>query len=331
MGKKISNEKIQELINVYNSRNNISVIDAAKIVGIGQTSARKYLKEYNIKVRTNSQNIRNEDTVNTVIKLYSEGKSEQYIEDNIGICRITIREILRNNNIQTRDNSQYRKYELNQDYFEKLDTNNKAYVLGFLYADGNVSKEKYNIQLSLQEGDKEILEKISKDMNSDVPLVFKNFSKYNDKNGFNQQDQWSLLLHSKKMHMDLAKFGIIPQKTHLIKYPEFLTEEQHSHFLRGVMDGDGCIHKPSGKNGKLCNVDICGTYDFCLGAKEIIEKYLNIHCSIILTDKNKTTYRISISGRNQVSNFLDWIYSGAELYLKRKFELYKNHYCRNVA
>ena len=56
------------------------------------------------------------------------------------------------------------------------------------------------------------------------------------------------------------------------------------------------------------------------------KRKLNIYCSIIKTNKNRTTYRVTISGGLQVCKFLDWIYEDAELFLKRKYEIYINNY-----
>ena len=329
MPKQIQENIIQEILERYTT-DNISIKNLSKEFNLNPGTIRKYLIKNEIKIKTFSEQKLTPEVINTIIKMYEDGNSEQVIEDNIHICRTTIRKVLKQNGVQTKDQSQYRTYEVDENYFEKLDTNNKVYVLGFLYADGNVSKEKYNLQLSLQEGDKEILEKISKDMKSNKPLGFRNFKKYNYKTGLKTQNQWCLTIHNRKIHQDLSKWGIVPQKTHIINYPDFLKDNQHSHFLRGIIDGDGCIH-PYSYTEHTCSVDINGTYNFCLGAKKIIEKFINIHCSLFKTARNGTTYRISISGKNQVSKFLDWVYKDADLYLKRKYELYLQYYCDKVA
>ena len=327
MPKPISQNIIQEFINEYQSTN-VSIKELAKKYNLNHVTISKYLKRNNIKVKSVSELILTPEIIQKIIDMYNLGLSEQKIEDEIHICRTTIRKVLRKTEIQIRDNSQYRAYELDENYFEKLDTNNKVYVLGFLYADGNIGKKKYDIQLSLQEGDKEILERISQDMKTNTPLVFQKMSKYNSKTGLNSQDQWSIRIHSRKMHQDLSRWGIVPQKTHIITYPDFLLDEQQSHFLRGIIDGDGCIH-PYDYQYSNCKVDINGTYDFCMGAKQTIERLVGVHCSFFKTAKNKTTYRISVSGKNQVSKFLNWIYKDAELFLRRKYELYLKYY--NVA
>ena len=54
-----------------------------------------------------------------------------------------------------------KKYYLKEDIFDNIDTEEKAYWLGFLYADGNVANNASRIRLSLAENDLEILEKFS--------------------------------------------------------------------------------------------------------------------------------------------------------------------------
>lgn len=323
MGKqKVSDDMINDFISLYNDGK--TTYDIAQIYDIGATTVGRYLKNNGINLNIPKTELFKDK----VILLYKNGYSQDKIGEKLKISRKTIRDILRNNNIHIRDNSEYRIYELNEDYFENVNNQNKAYVLGFLYADGNVSKEKYNIQLSLQEGDKHILEAISKDMETNTPLVYRKSACCNT-----WQDQYALSLHSRKMHMDLCKLGVVPNKTHGITYPYFLSEDLHRHFIRGVLDGDGCIHPPSGKNGKIKSVDICGTYNFCKQLKEIIETRLDIHCSVIKVNNNpkQTTYRTTVSGGIQVSKFLDWIYCDANLYLYRKYDLYQKYYNNHIA
>lgn len=324
MAQKYSKKLINQIIDLYTT-NNYSASKIAEMLNLKSVATvRKYLKENNIHLKSLSELKHNNDTINNVIEMYKNGFSEDKISIKVNLCRKTIRDILNNNGIARRTNDQYREYSVDENYFESLDTNNKVYVLGLLYSDGNVSLKKYNIQLSLHKDDKEILEKINKDMKSNKPLYFKEFSKYNR----NQNDQWGICICCKKMHNDLAKWGVTPQKTHIVKYPDFLKDNQHSHFIRGVIDGDGCIHPYDFKNHN-CSIDINGTYDFCVGCKDVIESILGIHCSIIKINKNGSTYRTVISGKNQIKIFLDWIYNDAELYLKRKYDIYSS-YCKKV-
>jgi len=178
----------------------------------------------------------------------------------------------------------------------------------------------------LHKQDKHILEQISKDMEYDCPLQFRHMSKYNEKTGNNTQDQYCLQIHCLHMRQSLEKWGIVPRKTHILTFPDFLRDDLYRHFIRGVLDGDGCIHKRSDKYNGWSNVDICGTYEFCVGLKNYIEEHLDIHCSVIQTNKNRTTYRTTVGGTKKAEKFLDWLYKDAELYLYRKHQIYLDSY-----
>jgi hypothetical protein len=285
----------------------------------------KYLKENGINIRNTKVT---QEIIEEVCTLYESGLSEEKVGKQVNLCRKTVRNILKNNNIKIRDNSEYRTYSLNEHYFDKIDTQNKAYILGFFYADGNVSVDKYNIQLGIQARDVEILEKMKEEFGSDCKL----FLQERSKNNYKHQDIITLQIHSKYMHNSLAQWGIVPQKTHGIIYPNFLNNDLNRHFLRGVMDGDGCIHGTELSSGRRCRaIDICGTENFCIGAKEIIEKELGIHCSIIVTNQDHPdTKKLVISGIYQSKKFLDWIYEDANMYLTRKYNIYVEKYVNEL-
>ena len=50
-----------------------------------------------------------------------------------------------------------RKYTLNENYFEEIDSSNKSYILGFIYADGSINKQKNSLTICLSEKDKDVL------------------------------------------------------------------------------------------------------------------------------------------------------------------------------
>ena len=72
-----------------------------------------------------------------------------------------LKEILKKNNIIPRNKSiANRIYFCDDNYFEKIDSKDKAYFLGLLMADGN--KYKNTVRIELQEKDKSILELFKK-------------------------------------------------------------------------------------------------------------------------------------------------------------------------
>lgn len=60
-----------------------------------------------------------------------------------------------------------RKYDINENYF-KTWSNNMAYILGFIAADGVIQKENQCVSISQKES--YILEDIKKELNTNQPL-----------------------------------------------------------------------------------------------------------------------------------------------------------------
>lgn len=318
-------ELINELINLYDK--GYSAKEIGEKLDLDPSTIIKHLKENGIKIRKTKVT---QGMIDRVCKEYQDGLSQEKVAKNNKTSPVTVRRILKNNGIPIRKQEEWlRHYDLNQEYFDVIDTQNKAYFLGFMYADGNVSKSNNAIQIALQARDLHILESFKRELGCvDKPLYLVERSKKNK----NHSDIYGLMIKSEHMHDSLCKLGIIPQKTHIIKYPFFISKDLQKHFIRGAMDGDGCIHATNLSNEKeIRSVDICGTYDFCNGLKEVIEGNLGIHCSLILSNKTSNIYKMTISGRNQSTKFLDWIYEDAELYLYRKYETYLSKYKSKIA
>lgn len=189
-----------------------------------------------------------------------------------------------------------------------------AWLLGFLASDGTVSSSDNTIKICLSAKDKEVLEKIKEEVEIENKIV-----EYTTNNGFDCVDlHWTCAEHKK----DLANYGITPNKTFTIKPPLGLKEEFYIDFIRGYFDGDGSLH--CSKNGKTAS--FVSTYDFCMTAKKVIEKELNIHCSVYQYYDNGITSTLQISGGKQVPQFLSWIYDNCDLKLERKYLKYLEYF-----
>lgn len=216
------------------------------------------------------------------------------------------------------------KYTVNDNYFDTIDTEDKAYFLGLLYADGSVIPNKNVVKISLIEPDIDILKKFSLCINSNRPLA-----PYQPKKG-NCYKNYTLNISSVKIYNDVIKQGCHPQKTFTLKFP---TEEQvpsHliQHFVRGYFDGDGCIttkgHSERYKN-KQYKVCIVSTLDFCIELSKLTNGQLRVNNSLEIRHKerNNCTRQFIVSGNKQVKTFLDWLYKDATIYLKRKYDRYQ--------
>jgi len=124
-----------------------------------------------------------------------------------------------------------RIYKVNENYFEKIDTPEKAYVLGFFYADG-YNNQKIGVLEFVQIKERlDILEQIREQL-----LCNYNIKEYTS-------GKYTLNICSKKMSSDIANAGAVQNKSDLLEFPseQIISKELIPHFIRGYFDGDGCI------------------------------------------------------------------------------------------
>jgi hypothetical protein len=164
------------------------------------------------------------------------------------------------------------RYDLNHDYFENIDSPDKAYFLGFMAADGNVFARKSTacapiIKLSLKSDDEYALELFAKCISSNKPLYHQNIK---SKNAVTEYSTIEIV--SEKMASDLSKYGIVPRKTYNYKMQD-LSDEMMSHFIRGYFDGDGSIAIASGKaqSPSQYRITIVGFEDNMLAIQGFLE------------------------------------------------------------
>ena len=212
-----------------------------------------------------------------------------------------------------------RKYSINENYFDVIDTQNKAYFLGLLWSDGCNFVKKNAIILGLQESDKHILDSFNKEINSNRPLRFEN---RNDKNA-NWKNVYILRVNNEHMSKVLESYGMVQNKSLILDFPKNLPKELYSHFMRGYFDGDGCI--PYSMTDYSTNM---------VGTKEVLIKFQEIlndqGIRTILrrhSNNDKNTYVLRTTSKIHSKSFLNYIYKDSILYLYRKNNLYKEKYC----
>ncbi len=240
----------------------------------------------------------------------------------------TIAAILEKHNIKRIGVGQ-RKYKLNEYYFDNIDSPNKAYFLGLLYADGSNFPPKQTISIALQEEDKDILEKMRLDIESEKELDYLDYSHKHDF-GYTYKNQYRLSMYSSHMCKTLSNIGMIQNKSLLLEFPE-IDESLYRFFILGYFDGDGCLCEyVKNENNKQIICTITSTITFCNKVKEIIEKEVGIHVGIYeAACKNGITKVVSIGGRNNSKKFLDWLYKDATIFMQRKYNRYVKYYNLN--
>ncbi len=256
------------------------------------------------------------------VDLYNEYHNISKVCSLMNISSSTVHNILNNANIHILDRSECkRKCVIDETYFDNIDTHRKAYYLGLLYADGTVSGTSNRVQISLQERDKDIIYQLQSDLKCDYKI---SLIEYNKKNS-NHQNQYCLTISNTRIHDALIKHGVVPNKSLILEFPNDLNKEFYSSFILGYLDGDGTITK------KEKRIKLISTESFCNKIAEIVKNMFGIHCTISYCHHHmdKSTRSLQIAGGKQVKCFLDWIYSKSDIYLQRKYDIYKNLYCVN--
>lgn len=240
-----------------------------------------------------------------------------------------VRNILTNNNIEIK-RRRLVNINLKEDYFSKIDTEEKAYILGILFTDGSIqldSTRQPSVRLELQIKDIDTIEKIRSELGISSKLIF---SKHKNSSG-SISESVLLTVRSEKIVNDLAKYNIIPNKTKLIKHlPQNIPFQFQKDFLRGLIDGDGSIYKTSSVNkGRRYFKNViyfCSHYQStCEDFKKMIDNVLGYKTQTNIT-KEKGVYRVSYFKQKYTKDIATLLYKDNNISLQRKYELAKHIY-----
>lgn len=201
---------------------------------------------------------------------------------------------------------------------EQIDTQEKSYLLGMLFADGVITT---NNAVRLSITDKELIDKLY----DNFPFFNKgefDFSIYN----INSKIQYSLTKKSEKLQNDLINHGLQFRKStenlDTIKIPN-IQDILISHFIRGYFDGNGSISIPS-KRPNLRRIEICSSSNtFIINIKQYLESK-NINCPIFREKKNtkSSLYLIEWVNSEDTLKLREFLYNNANIFLKRKKDLF---------
>lgn len=206
-------------------------------------------------------------------------------------------------------NRNYSKYTLNENSFKKIDTELKAYCLGFLYADGNIYKT--SVRIHIHKKDSEILDFFIQAFETTQDFRV-------DKNGYA-----ILNVSSRKICEDLAQHGVTPNKTFKLKFPlESLSEDLIPHFMRGVVDGDGSFSSKE-KEKSSATFNVVSNFDFSIEFMNQLVKKAGVNQTKILKKESIINPElklgiISYSGYNNVNKIYKLLYNDANVFLVRK-------------
>ena len=208
-----------------------------------------------------------------------------------------------------------RMYRVDEKYFETIDTEHKAYWIGFLMADGFVRKDCNTWGMILHTKDKQILEQLKIDIQYSGSIL---------DSCYNNKPTSRILICSHKMTTNLICHGIIPRKTGKETLPSSIPKEYIKDFIRGFLDGDGCIYKRD-KGIDFCSASLNILYSI----KKYVENELNgkeYKIKTVRKESDIELFHYDVFGKTAII-LANHIYKDATIYLQRKYDIYKTKLC----
>lgn len=241
------------------------------------------------------------------VTLEKEGKSIQEISKLTEQNYHFVYKYLRLAGVDTK--TKKRHYKINTSYFKNIDTEAKAYYLGFIQCDANITDR--NIHLTLNRKDRAILELLCNEIGitHTYPKDFISHKEF---------EHSQVIISSKEICNDLEKFNIIPKKSYSIKFCANLIDNNEliRHYIRGCFDADG--HISTRKDGQL-RIGICScSYDFLMELQKYLCLILNLNPTKIRKSKTNNVYNFAYSGNNAAKKLATYLYSNCNFFLARK-------------
>lgn len=231
--------------------------------------------------------------------MYTSGLNTPEIDKELNLKRGIASHLLRKNNIKLRHRGTKSKIG-NEDFFDIIDNEEKAYYLGWIIADGNISitKGQHSLKIHIALRDKEIIDKFLMAIDS------------SNKTKIKQGEHPSYYVSLTSIHMcnALMKLGVVPRKSGKEVFPAQIPNELCHHLIRGIFDGDGIT-------------DIIGKRSGFVGSKNIIDNILkNIdetNRTINQNKKNNDIYYF-LGGKKFSRKLYDYMHGDAKVWLSRK-------------
>lgn len=314
-------EEKEQIIQMYQEGKSISEINR-NLNNYNYRQIRKIIADAGIPIRggRKKKTLSEEQLLILKHKYCEESEDLNILAKEFGWDKETLRNLINELGLKKKTNNRINK-RIQSNYFSNIDNADKAYIIGLLFTDGNVSKiegKSGRIRLQLQAQDKDILEKIKNILCIDSELIL-------DPRG---NSCYSLEFSDEQIFNDLSKYNIIPNKTYEVHHlPTNIPKEFLTDFIRGLIDGDGSIIFDETMS-KDVSLNFTSYHQTIVTELQDIIDYL-----INKTDHNKifftSAWHCQWRGYNQVLTILNLLYKNSNLYIKRKYNLYQNLLNRN--
>jgi hypothetical protein len=255
-----------------------------------------------------------------IILRYINGEKSTDLAKEFKCTYSTILNVIKRNGEKSKSKSEAHViHHCNENYFTIIDSEDKAYFLGLLYADGCIHNTQPRFLISLQEEDKHILE-LFKEKIEYTGYLYLRSSEI-------RKNQYSLEITSEKLKEDLINLGCVSKKSLILQFPNEMQVpiELIHHFIRGVFDGDGSVGVTTrlikGKEYKEQFIQFIGSNNFIDGLCKQLDFLNRFTISSVNNGNNK---QIAIKSKLDFIQMYEFLYKDATIYLHRKYNKFQD-------
>lgn len=293
---KISQEKVDKIIELY-KKGGLTQIKIAEECGCSKDTVLRILQKNGlkpIKISDKLKNISDEVEQDFLNGMYCKDIAKKFQINEHSVYKI----------LDLKGIKRQTGYHSNciKDYFEKIDNPDKAYLLGFITADGAIVNEVLSIEI--KDDDIELLEYAKQQINPQATIT-KCFGRSTSKITFG----------AKQLGRDLAKYGVVQNKSKIIaKVPiELIPSDLLPYYFRGLIDGDGSISE----QGRISIYS--GSEEYIKNVQQILIQEANVSQ---LSIYKGTTFFISWSSLEDRKKLYNYLYNNLDkaFYYKRKYQ-----------
>ena len=324
--KKVTKEVELEIVKLY-TINNLQIMKIRDICGIGARRISKILIKHNIPIKKGGIT----EKQAKVIKIVNDNKEKilkNYLIDKMNISQIARKfgihipylwGFLKKNRIDIRY-CHGRQHDIDESYFENIDTHEKAYWLGWLFSDGYLLSDLKTVGMNLSIKDESVLEDFKRCLKSGGNIL--RFPPPKKKSKIKGQFVKGGIISSfrftnDKIAKNLMKFGLKPMKSLTLEWPH-IEHKFYYDFIRGYLEGDGCICID--KNNRY-SVTILSSEGFLKRMQDFIMKDILFKMNIYCVGK---IFAIRTGNKKNILTFLDKVYKNSDKSprLDRKYQKY---------
>lgn len=223
---------------------------------------------------------------------------------------------------------QNRKFTCNSDYFKEIDSEEKAYWLGFMMGDGYITKSASNSNIkrfgiSVKNDDKRHLEKFLDAINGNMPIHTYEVKTSGYKIG---TKYCRVIISDNAFAENIIKQGCVENKSNILEPPN-IDKSLRKHWIRGYMDANGSISISKMKNskyGKMFKIRFIGTENVLkwIQSNLIEDNVIKREYPFRKRKEEHIVTQFEFGGNLLSLRYLDYIYDNATVWLDRKYNRY---------